>query len=270
MTGSWRIDEHLSERDTRILEDIEKYRLLTTRQIQRLHLPAAPYGDHVSVSAATRGTTRILRRLEDLDAIRHLDRRIGGVKHGSALTIWQLGAVGERYLRTRSGITNRRRYREPGLTFVSHTLAVRDVIALVSERALAANYDVLGIEVEPDCWRTFTAPGGEPITLKPDLFIVTADADTETHSFVEVDQGTEHLPALLRKCRIYQRYYQTGSEQARGGLFPAVVWIIPDSLRAQKLQTAITTDTHLETDLFWIITPEQTLATLAPYGPFST
>lgn len=266
MSVVWRIEEHLTDRDIRILEALEQFRLLTTRQLQRLHLPAVPFGPHVSVSAATRGTTRILSRLEALGTVTRLERRIGGAKHGSANTIWQLGATGERYLRTRRGLPRRRRFDEPGLTFITHTLAVRDVVALVTEHATPRGYDVLKIAVEPDCWREFTTPTGTG-TLKPDLFVITADAATETHSFVEVDLGTEHLPALLRKCRMYQRYFHSGVEQEQHGLFPAIVWLVPTVKRAQDLQTAIEAARDLDTDLFWVATTDRALAHLAPYPP---
>ncbi len=263
------LEAHLTERDIRILEDLERFRLLSSRQLQRLHFPAAPFGMHTTVSAATRGTTRVLGRLEGHGVIARLARRIGGIKHGSALTIWQLGPAGERFLRARRGEPNRRRYSEPGRTFLSHMLAVADVAIVITERANVSGYEVLELELEPDCWRPFTGSGGNVITLKPDLLVVTADATTETHSFIEVDRGTEHLPAVLRKCHTYQRYFATGTEQATRGLFPAVVWITPDPLRARSIRNAIDTDRTLDPDLFWVITPEQAISRLAPY-PTST
>ncbi|MDQ1138464.1 hypothetical protein QE410_003263 [Microbacterium sp. SORGH_AS 1204] len=260
------LDGRLTDRDVKLLEDVERFRLLTTRQLQRLHFPASPLGPHVTVSSATRGTTRVLGRLEHLGAISRLARRIGGIKHGSALTIWQLGPAGDRYLRARRGDPTRRRFEEPGLVFVDHQLAVADMAVAVLEQAEAGRFDVLELEPEPACWRAFPGTTNTALTLKPDLFVVTADKNTETHSFVEVDRGTEHLPAVLRKCRIYQRYADTGIEQAERGLFPAVVWIVPDAIRASKLRAAVTADKELEPDLFWILTPEQALRHLAPYG----
>lgn len=257
---------HLTDRDIRILEDLEQYRLLTTRQIQRLHLPAKPFGEHATASAATRGTTRILTRLEGLKAVARLERRIGGQEHGSALTIWQLGHAGERYLRLRRGDPNRTQYLEPGRPFASHTLAVGDIAVALREHASAGRFDLITLEPEPRCWRPFTTGSGS-VTLKPDLFVVTADPTTETHSFVEVDLGTEHLPAILRKCRTYQRYTRTGSEQAESGLFPAVVWLVPTTKRAQMLQDGIHAARDLDTSLFWITTTDQALTHLAPYPP---
>lgn len=256
---------HLTERDIRILEDLEIFRLLTTRQIQRLHLPAKPFGEHVTVSAATRGTTRILTRLEGLKAVSRLERRIGGQEHGSALTIWQLGYSGERHLRLRRGDTARTQYLEPGRPFAMHTLAIADVATQLREHAAANRFELLQLETEPRCWRTFGTASGAA-TLKPDLSVITADPRTETHTFIEVDLGTEHLPAVIRKCRMYQRYFRTGIEQQSRGLFPAVVWLVPTTKRARMLQDAINAARDLDINLFWTTTTDQALAHLAPYS----
>ncbi|WP_295103922.1 replication-relaxation family protein [uncultured Microbacterium sp.] len=255
---------HLTERDVRILEDLEQHRLLTTRQIQRLHLPATPFGSHATASAGTRGTTRILLRLESLKAVARLERRIGGQEHGSALTIWQLGSAGGRYLRLRRGDTSRSQYLEPGRAFAAHTLAVADIAVTLREHAGTDRFELLDLESEPGCWRPFTTATGQ-LALKPDLFVVTADATTETHSFVEVDLGTEHLPVILRKCRTYQQYHRTGIEQEQRGLFPAVIWLVPTNKRAQTLRDGINGARDLDPGLFWIATTDQALDHLAPY-----
>lgn len=260
------LDQHLTDRDIRVLEDLEQYRLLSTRQLQRLQLPVQPLGIHASTSAATRGTTRVLGRLEALGMIARLERRIGGMKHGSASTIWHLGGAGDRYLRARRGDPTRRRYSEPGLVFVTHTLAVADIAVALRERGEAGRFDLLELDAEPTCWRTFTGAAGEALTLKPDLLTVTADATTETHSFVEVDLGTEHLPVVLRKCRVYQQYERTGIEQTARGLFPAVVWLVPTVKRADAIRAAIDADRTLDAGLFWVTTTEQALDQLAPYA----
>lgn len=260
-----RLEEHLSDRDIRLLENLEEFRLLSTRQLQRLQFPASPLGIHATISSATRATTRVLSRLEQLGVIARLERRVGGIRHGSALTIWQLGAAGDRFLRTRHGAPSRRRYEEPGRTFLTHILAVADTAITLIEQANAGRFELLEFEREPACWRIFTSGSAAPVTLKPDLFVVTADAHTETHSFIEVDLATEHLPAILRKCRTYQRYFATGIEQASRGLFPAIVWIVPNVLRARDVRRAIDGDRHLTPDLFWIVTPESMNHQLAPY-----
>ncbi len=263
------IAEHLTQRDVRILHDLERFRLLTTRHIQRLHFPAAPLGPHVTQSGATRGTTRVLGRLEALGVIARLSRRIGGIKHGSAVTIWQLGPAGDRFLRARRGERTRRRFHEPGHLFTHHMLAVADVAITLIEHANAGRFELLELETEPACWRTFTSGTGT-LTLKPDLFTVTADATTETHSFIEVDLGSEHRPAIVRKCQTYQRYALQGHEQHTRGLFPAVVWITPHSARLRQIRDAIRSDPGLDHSLFWVTTPETMLQQLAPYTGVTT
>ncbi|MDQ1713840.1 MAG: hypothetical protein QOE45_3290 [Frankiaceae bacterium] len=78
---------------------------------------------------------------------------------------------------------------------------------------------MLRYELEPAVWRSI--PGfGHGETLRPDLLLVLARGAMEWHWFTEVDLGTEHGPAVARKCRQYLRYYQTGREQAPHGIFP--------------------------------------------------
>lgn len=263
------LEQHLTERDVALLHDLERFRLLRSSQLQRLHFGVTPFGKHATELAAVRATNRVLARLERLSVIDRVGRRIGGPHHGSSTTIWQLAPAGERFLRALGGGPDRRKFGTPGAVFISHTLAVADAAITVLEHTRAGRYEVLELETEPDFWRSFQA-GGSALMLKPDLLIVTADAQTETHTFVEVDLGTEHLPAIRRKCDLYQRAYRDGSEERTRGLFPAVVWIVPDDKRAASLHAGIAADKTLDPDLFTVVTTQETLSTLAPYEPTTT
>lgn len=251
--------EMLTERDLLILKDLEQFRLLSSRQLQRLR-----FAEHVSISSATRTAVRVLSRLEGHALIVRLPRRVGGAIRGSAATVWQLASTGERLLRRLNGDPGRRRFVEPSLQFTAHTLAVADVGVAVLEATYKNTFELLEIETEPDCWRDYLNAAGGRQWLKPDLFIVTADTQFESHSFIEVDRGTEHLPAVLRKCEAYQRYWRTGIEQARRGLFPAVVWIVPDESRAGKLRAAIRDHPTLTDDLFHITTEAGAMTIIGP------
>lgn len=263
------LEQHLTARDHAILHDLERFRLLRSDHLQRLHFSVVPFGAHVSLLAAIRATNRVLTRIERLGVIAKVSRRIGGPSPGSGATIWQLAPAGERFLRALRGDPDRRKFEAPGAAFISHTLAIADVAVEAIEQARLGHYEVLDIETEPWSWRTFQTGAGTT-TLRPDLLLVTADAATETHSFIEVDRGTEHLPAIRRKCGLYQRYYRDGSEERTRGLFPAVVWIVPDEPRAIAIRTAIETDAALDTDLFTVVTTDAALAALAPYEPSTT
>ena len=90
-----------------------------------------------------------------------------------------------------------------------------------------------------DCWREFSGLGGRR-WLRPDAFLVLGVGDYELRWFIEVDRASESLPTVLRKCRLYADYYQSGKEQAaHGGVFPRVCWIVPDEPRAERVRAAI-------------------------------
>lgn len=58
-------------------------------------------------------------------------------------------------------------------------------------------------------------------------------AEWEDSIFAEIDLGSEHRGQLLRQHRAYGEYYQSGAEQAATGVFPGVVWIVPNERRAE-------------------------------------
>lgn len=256
------IAARLSDRDQAILTSLERFRLLDTRMVQRLH-----FGDHSTDLAAARATARAMQRLETLGVVSSLQRRIGGVRKGSASYVWQLAATGERYLRATRGQAHRRRFMEPGAVFVNHTLAVNEVAV----RLLEAGRDIDGFSIErlvtePSNWRTYLGPAGDTKWLKPDLYVVTATDDPddpeggyEEHAFLEIDLGTEHLPRIQAKCRMYAAYQATGAYQAVHGLFPAVVWLSADPARRAALRAAVAATHGLPGGLFRVTSPEEYL-----------
>lgn len=270
MTDIWtptkvrHLESLLTERDGRILDNLERFRALSTRLIQRLHFPAGPGGLHETVPTATRLANRVLLRLEAHGFIARIDRRVGGPLRGSAATTWHLAAVGERLLRARRGEPGRRRYVTPSRDFLAHTLATAEFAVRAKEAELRGELDVLELDTEPSCWRPFQGPLSV-VTLKPDLFTVVANTEVEAHVFVEIDRGTEHLPAVIKKCRTYQQYLQAGIEQQASGVFPAVLWITPDAERARKLRLAIRSEPDLPPDLFTICEEAAALNALSSF-----
>jgi hypothetical protein len=94
------------------------------------------------------------------------------------------------------------------------------------------------VELEPQSWRRLEDVGGAD-WLKPDMHVVLGVGDEAIHSFVEVDQGTEHSPALLRQLKQYEAAYRIGSIEAAAGVFPRVVWIVPTQARAEFISRLI-------------------------------
>ncbi|WP_127466442.1 replication-relaxation family protein [Streptomyces sp. B27] len=243
----------LSERDLAVLESLRAHRLLGTAQIRRLHFAEG----HATVTAASGATMRVLTRLESHGLVARLTRRIGGVRSGSSGIVWQLAATGERLLRTVHGEKKRRRYVEPSLAFTAHTLAVAELAVQLHEIAGAGAVEVLGVETEPSCWRSFVNPHGTLEWLKPDLYVITASGDYEDHWFFEADRATEHPTVVVRKAKTYQRYAATGAHQARHGLFPAVSWVVPDTARRRALEAALSADTGVQPELFRVVTVDE-------------
>jgi hypothetical protein len=148
---------------------------------------------------------------------------------------------------------------EPSGFFVDHTLAVAEFVVRLVAASRAGAFELVEWQSEPECWRDVTTLGGR-LVLRPDLFVTVAVGEYELRWFVEVDRGSEHLPTLLRKCRLYHTYYKNGTEQRDSGVFPRVLWITVDQRRAQKLKELIAADGRLRTELFRVTTEPEALA----------
>ena len=86
--------------------------------------------------------------------------------------------------------------------------------------------------------------------------------DYELRWFIEVDRSSESLPVVVRKCRLYADYYQSGNEQAaHGGVFPRVCWVVPMK-SARSRSERYSAGPAIAGRLFVVTTSEQALATL--------
>ncbi|MFD3399866.1 replication-relaxation family protein [Kribbella sp. NPDC058693] len=245
------IRDGLLPRDVAILQSVSTHRFLTTRHIQSLY-----FHSHGSPLAATRSTNRVLSRLKNLRLIDHLERRVGGIRAGSASYIWQLASAGDRIVQLEAGNSVHRRLREPSLRLLDHTLAVADIHVALTEATQRNALELVTVDVEPGSWRQFLGLGGERRLLRPDLAVVTAQGEFEDHWFIEADLSTEHPPTVIRKCQLYEDYRASGVEQEARGIFPRILWVVPNQKRADKLTTAIQ-GSRLDQDLFRVITMRQ-------------
>jgi hypothetical protein len=222
------LERTLSDRDRAIVDTLDQLRVATTRQLRRLH-----FADLTPASAA-RQTPKVLRRLTAQRVVTQLDRQLGGVRAGSAATVWALDVAGQR-LAAATGPAGgpMRRPWTPGLAFVAHRLAVSELYVELVEAERAGGCRLLEFAAEPLSWRHFSAPYGGTAILKPDAFVRLRTGDYERGAFVEVDRATESAAVLRRKCCVYRRYWETGREQERRGYFPDVVFAVPDETRRE-------------------------------------
>lgn len=226
----------LSDRDQAVLTDLVRLRFLTAGQIASLHFTAI-----AKPLTRTRRVQHQLARLVELDLVRRLERRQGGVRAGSSGFTYTATAEGQRLAALLAGqpIPSARSLREPGSRTVAHTLAGSALYVALVEADRAGVLELFTHESEPTCWRGFVGPIGEPRWLKPDAFVVVATPEYVYRAMIEIDQATEGSQTLRRKLATYVDYWRSGREQQAHDVFPRVVWIVPDEQRAQTIQLLI-------------------------------
>lgn len=245
--------EELSGRELALLSQVAELRFMTARQIERVHFSENERSAPTATTA--RAARRCLARLSEQRLLHRLERRIGGVRAGSAGYVYSLGPVGERVLELKRP---RRREIEPSPTFLNHTLAISGLVVELIAASRDQRCDLVQLQTEPRCWRR--QPGGG--LLRPDLMTVIGADGYEYRWFIEVDLGTEHLPTLLRKCLAYQAYYRSGVEQhSSSGVFPRVLWLMHSQTRALRLRAAIDQASSLTPELFVVITIDRAVET---------
>jgi hypothetical protein len=243
----------MSGRDLALLGLLQDHRFLTTHQLE-----AFCFHDLNTPSSAARSARRVLARLAQERLVDRPARRIGGTYAGSAANIWSLTGAGHRLLSLHAGKGTAVRVRTPSARFIDHYLAIGDVRlqAVTAERR--GRLSVSRLQVEPLCWQAFTEDGGSHAVLKPDLALTTTparDHEYEDHWYVEVDRATESIPTVLRQCRVYEDCRRAGVVQDERGVFPIVVWVVPNERRATTVSTAIMRSPRLDSSLYRVCTP---------------
>ena len=239
-TGGRIYSDDVSERDLAVVRSVAQHRFLTAAQVEALH-----FWDHATALAGARVCRRVLERLARDRLLTRLNRRVGGVRAGSASYVYALGSEGGRRL-----AGERHRATEPSSLFLDHTLAIADARIALEVAARERAFDLVEVEIEPASWRRFSGHGGVPAFVKPDLYVVTGRDDFEDCWFIEIDRGTESPQAIGRKCRAYDLYWRSGLEQASHGTYPLVLWAVPDERRAQKIKGILARARNVNSDLF--------------------
>ena len=219
----------MTETDQGIVETLASVKVATSRQLQLVH---------VTEGSPLANARRARRRLEHLCSERvlvRLPRRVGGLAGGSAGAVYALDTAGQRLTgRARAGT---RKPWVPQTMHLRHSLAITETYV---ELRLAEQSGLLRLDqwdTEPAAWRHHTGAWGS-VLVKPDAYVRLSIGGDELSAFLEVDYATESLPVIMRKADIYWRYYRAGTEQARHGYFPEVLWLVPDATRYDRLVAA--------------------------------
>jgi hypothetical protein len=219
---------NLTDRDWQIIATLTRVRVGTSSQLIALHL------SDIDLRRAQRKLASLVRNR----VLARLPRTVGGPEGGSVGHVYALDVAGQRLAEVAIGGRPGRPWRL-GRGFLTHSLAVTDVYVRLVLAERAGIFRVVRFAGEPASWHSFHGAGGARMTLKPDAYAVLVVDGYEDHWFLEVDLGTESAPTIGRKCAVYRGYWQSGSEQARIGLFPRVLWLVPDQRRAAVLEGVI-------------------------------
>ncbi len=253
-----RLAGELTARDWELLGFVADCRLATGKQLTMRFWLAERNRD----PAGARAARRTLKRLRDWRVLGTLPGRArGGVRGGSATLIYRVGVAGAKLLAAR-GI-HQRRLGTPGERFTDHTLAATELAVQLHAAHARGELELIGIQHEPKSWRFFTGTMGARRLIRPDLFLRIGAGRHEDRWFVEIDRGTEHPGTIASKSERYLAHLRSGTEQHEHSVYPRVLWIVPDSQRAQQLGEMLDRQSDELQSLFSICLAGQTATFLA-------
>jgi Replication-relaxation len=224
----------LTSREQTILRDLDRVRLLTGQQIERLH-----FWNLASSNARGSARRRSLGRLVANQLVVTLPRRVGGERAGSAGLVYSLDSRAQRDRASWADspeAAGRKRVRRPwpiGWSFVSHGLDVAELYVRLREAESRHELRLVRLDAEPASWYP-TATG----LLKPDAYAVWERGGWEQHWWIEVDRGTETLPTLRRKLMEYLQVINSGDLGPMGVVPLVLVTVLDDRRMAHVLELA--------------------------------
>jgi Replication-relaxation len=234
VAGLLTLATELSETERGLVGELAKLKLATHAQLATL-LP--PLAGEASAASRARTARRVLARLTELRILARLERRIGGIRAGSAGYVYYLGPVGQRLVAywQGEGLVRGRVRPEPGSRYVRHRLAVSELYVRARQAEREGLLDLLAFDIEPESWRSFEDGFGGRVTLKPDAFARLGVGAYEDRFFIEVDLGSESRSVIAGKARAYLAYFNSGAEQAEHGVFPRVLLLTNSEARRAAL-----------------------------------
>jgi hypothetical protein len=224
--------ERLSTRDWLILLTLNRVRLATGLQLERLHF--------YELTGRSRSIKRgqVLKRLTHAAVLAPLERLVGADSGGSAEQRYMLDTAGyqlvQLHFNRESPNIRVRRPRPPGDRFVTHALAVTELYVALVERARSGRFALGDFQVEADAYW----PDGLGGRIKPDAFVRLERGSIATYWWFEADMATETIPTIHRKLATYLDFVRRG-QLGPDGVVPKVLIGVPTIKRQEAVQDVI-------------------------------
>lgn len=226
------VRDRLGERDREILATVGRLRLITSAQLERLYFFDLPS------SHRSRTRRRVLARLVDWRVLMTLERRVGGVRAGSAGLVYALDSAGQWLANLDSRAVGDelavRRPTQPSVALLAHTLGVTELYVQLRELECAGVLRLVAFLTEPGSW----CANGIGGWLKPDAYAVVATDKVTDHWWVELDMATESLPTIRKKLTAYLDFVRRG-QRGPSGVIPRVLVAVPTEARREAIQALI-------------------------------
>jgi hypothetical protein len=232
----------LPDRYTMPVLHLSRARVLSGAQLDRLlgQPDTAP-------RTAERARQRAMTYLCQLGLVRMLDRRIGGVRAGSAGYVHVLTTAGHTLAALLAGQQPPRRIRHsraPGPMFIAHALDIAEIYVQLTEHSRAGNFRVATFVTEPASWWRQSG-----VSLRPDAYTRLAIPTYRDCWWLEVDRATESAPRLRDKLRDYLDHAEDGGT-GPDGVLPRVLFTTPSPRRCAVITDLITGLPPPATELF--------------------
>lgn len=231
----------LTARDVALLEDVWRFGLLTTGQMESLRAADAdPERRFVSRRTLT-------RRLQGLYHHRYLRRIARPLAQGSREPVYVLDHAGARALSLRHGeVTARPPSRLPKAIALDHLLETVQVRVALAAQPASEPQSLRLLEWLPGDKARFRAaievPGErrQNVSIVPDAGFILRAGGMRHYCFLEVDRGTEAQRILAAKCRAYAAYWMEGGFARDFGVPRELgFWVLFVSPSARRTQTIL-------------------------------
>jgi protein involved in plasmid replication-relaxation len=202
----------IQPRDIDIVDFVDKYRVVSQAQLQRLFFGSM---------------TPARDRLESLFDHNFLERIFKPVFEGEgrAPTLYMLGKKGAELLRTERGYGERRWYsssRDLRPDKIEHSLAINEVFLAIAFACRESGYEIRQWRTESEMKANYdhvviTNTGGkrERVAVIPDSQFVIVANGQKYPFLLELDRGTMPLRRFKNKIKAYVAYYESGKYTER-------------------------------------------------------